>query len=269
MKTSIRLSSVLLAAGLLAVANSASAQTVLIKDTFTTNDSTRKEGAKLVGLAPEESFVSGVTWKSVLPDNLVFSSTGTLVRTANSTAEARIVLPVLTGITTITADLKGINGGWSSVGFTASDTTSQTGAWSAPGYGTVLWMRIQGGSYFINTNGTEKQVTSGSISGFSYARIYTVELSYNPSTLQVSLKISNAETYLVDTGWLDTSLTTSSTIGAAGFRLHGSVIDAEPQTPLVDNFAVTTVMNVPEPSTYAVAIGIMVLFGCLLLRIRK
>ncbi|EIQ01259.1 PEP-CTERM putative exosortase interaction domain-containing protein [Opitutaceae bacterium TAV1] len=274
MKTSTRLSSVLLAAGILAAgffasAGAASAQTILIKDTFTNNATDRKEGDKLAGTSPEESLTADVTWKSVLPDNLVFSSTGTIVRAANSTAEARIAISVPTTITTITADLKGINGGWSSIGFTTSDTTSLSGAWAAPGYGTALWMRIQAGSYFINTNGTATQVQSGSIAGFSYSKTYTVELSYNPVTFQVSLKISNAGAEVVNTGWLDTTLTSATTIGAAGFRLEGAVIAAETNSPVVDNFSVVAANNIPEPSTYALLAGIIMFAGCILLRGRK
>lgn len=262
----ISIRSLALAASLILSGSAAMASTVLVSDSFALNGTTRTAGSELAGLAPEVG--SGLWTSSFFAGNSVFGADGDIVRKANSTTEARIGLSVPQhGILTLESELTGINGGWSSVGFTTSATTSQAGAWAAANFGTVLWARIQGGSYFINVNGVGFQIGNGSISGFGYAKDYTMVLSYDLDNIQVSLSISNGGTEVVNTGWINVAAVSQgaadylsgATIGAAGFRIEGAAIAGYEAYPKVESFSVVT--TVPEGSTVSLVLAGAALLG--------
>lgn len=244
------------------------AQTViLIQDTFTLTGSTRVEGGRLAGTAPEQQTGSGV-WKTGAGTSERFSANGTIINYQSGSTllpvEMRIAIARPTAVTTVSASIVNSTSDWLAVGFLSSDTSSAQ-AWFGSG-DSVLWVMLRpSGSWQVFKNGTSTSLASGTFSGFSSTASYTLGLSYDPVTQMARAFLSDGSTetslYSSNGGWFATGLDAGTSITATGFRIHPrndgtSVAGASS----VDNFLVTTTA-IPEPKSAALTLGGLVLFG--------
>jgi hypothetical protein len=258
---------------------SASAAVVLADD-FTTNGTTRTDGAALNGVAVQTG--SG-NWSA--NTNAIFRSStplGAVNGSTNSQAEgvdARLSLAFdPAAITTITVDFRmhtssiGSNqaGMYVALGFLTDTDVSTPDDWqntTKANADTVLWTRVgRWGSSEVRTfgrsgsalasNGTYSTTSStaalpGDQTWWSNSTTYTLSLSYNPVSFQASMTISNGDTVVVNSGWFATGLTADDNdlIKAVGLRFRGNGTSS-----FLDNFSVTTTA-IPEPASWSVLLG--------------
>lgn len=255
----------LAAAGCLAAVH---ADSVLVKDSFSTGGSGRKVGATLNGLAPEQgqgrwSVLEGV-------NATVLSEQGTVLSMGNgSSAEARIAINEPTGIVTVSARVLVGTADWVAVGLLASDKSD--GWLAADGKGAALWLLLRSnGNWTLFSRGTAAQLLAGTSAAypslhFNFDAPYTIGLSYDPMSGKVRPFISDgkdeANLFGRDSGWLSARLPENAKIGGAGFRINaragtlsGSAwVDEFTVTEAVDG--VTRFTQLPEALRSQIALG--------------
>lgn len=239
-----------------------SAQTIIVKDTFTLNTTDREAGDTLNKTTPDISDLSGATWKvnGATTSALVFANTGGVTNGLTSAAEGRIAISTPAASITVQTDIKtGTSAQWAATGLLSSATTAN---WTkASGADSVLWMLIKpNGAWEAYANGTSTKLGSGTVSGFSSSSMYTLGLTYDPVANTASSFLTSSDgttiTLLADTNVA--SLVSASSIVAAGFRVNGSSLVAD--SVLFDNFLVTTTA-IPEPQSVSMILGSSILLS--------
>lgn len=235
------------------------AENVIVKDSFTNNDFTRKTGDKLHGTPPEQappaSFTNAVWNVTAARNATVFSSNGSVITDADrSTSEARIALPSPSSIITVSARVIPTSSDWVAVGFLATATpppATTASNWLAKDHtGALIWIYLRpGGSWALFANGTQKQLLVGTPA--SYPSILfkpdaplTIGVSYDPANRRARPFIRDDESgveanlFSRDNGWIDTRLPADVKIGAAGFRINSTTTSIAGKAS-VDDFLVT------------------------------
>lgn len=263
----------------LAAPGLATAQTVVMSDTFTLGGS-RVSGGSLAETAPEQHAGYAV-WKSSHPNLFgAFSSDGRIVtRWRNNDpaqgalpTEMRITVPSAqsAGVMTVSASLVTATSSWVGFGFFKSDfLLNDTQAWFKQE--NLLSVRLQPNGYWEVTshNGTSlAKLVDGNIASFSATTSYTMGLSFNTDTRMARIFLINGGTetnlYTANDGWFSTGLASGTSVGATGFRLHPAGTNGLNSTAgaySIDNIRV--VSSIPEPSSAAslVGLGALAAFG--------
>ncbi|MFA6959718.1 MAG: hypothetical protein WC205_03085 [Opitutaceae bacterium] len=227
--------------------------TTLVRDTFTLTG-TRAVGSWLNNTSPEVHTASGawvqggtgfVSGKFAAGGVIVAPDNGSIY---TASVDSRISIPQpTTKITTVSADIiagNNPNGGWQAVGFLSSATPPASNVWFGS-TDAVLWVYIRpNGGWVVHTNGTTALLKSGTVSGFSPTRTYTLGLSYDPATgkARVFLRSGATETSLVSEngGWFMSGLPANSSMEAAGFHFNITKdVSSVDNLMTLDNFLVT------------------------------
>lgn len=263
---------------------SASAQTVVLSDTFGLTGS-RVTGGSLAGTMPEFQLGSSA-WEASHSNVFgAFSADGKIVtRWRNNDpaqgalpTEMRIALPSYTsgGVISVSASMVTSTSSWVGFGlFSAGFSTNDTQAWFKQE--NLLSVRLQPNGYWevASHNGTSlEKLVGGNIASFSATSAYTVGLSYNTDTQMARVYLVNGgiETnlYTANNGWFATGLASETSIGATGFRLHPAGTSGKDSTAgaySIDNFLVTS--TIPELGSFATFLGFGALGGAVVVRRR-
>ncbi|MFA6959703.1 MAG: PEP-CTERM sorting domain-containing protein [Opitutaceae bacterium] len=261
----LRRAAFLLVLALSAQAVTATAQTIIVQDSFTLNGTSRVAGGSLAPTSPEQQ-VGGNVWKTASGiASGVFTAGGAITTKQNNyPTEMRIGIAQPSTEVTVSASIVVGNAAFTAIGFLTTDNGT-TSSWLATGSSadSALWVYITPtGSWNIYINGTTTKISSGSISGFSASSTYTLGLTYVPDTQM-------ARAFLVDSGGTETSLYASNggwfasgvaatSIAATGFRIH-SIASTTTGSPVVDDFLVASTSTIPEPSSVALLAGGIIL----------
>lgn len=227
-----------------------SAQTILVSDDFSLTGS-RTVGDELNGFAPQTG--SG-TWTSPFTGTSTsqffeFTNSGTLVQSVNNSTESRIAISPGTDIVTVTAEMTSYEGGWSGIAITQDLTNSVFASQ------TNVLGRIQNNAFLMG-NSTNFDAHGSTIASFGWDKLYTLELSYDPTLGEARFQVLDGNTIVGTTGWQSGF---SGTVGAAAVSMrgtHGSV--NQTVTPYVNSFEVSAI---PEPGTAAAWIGALALLA--------
>ncbi|EIP98699.1 hypothetical protein OpiT1DRAFT_03164 [Opitutaceae bacterium TAV1] len=226
---------------------SAFAESVLVKDSFTTNDFVRKIGDRLHTQAPEQGGAD-TRWRVTSGVNsTVFSSEGTIITAGdNTSSEARIAIPAPQTIITVSARVSASTADWVGVGFLPS---ADDGNWLSKGEtGALVWLLFRpSGSWTLFSEGTSRQLLAGGPSNypailFKADAPYEIGVSYDPAIRKARPFVRDGATEINlfprDGGWIDTRLPESAIIKATGFRINGRTGSISGKA-WVDDFLVT------------------------------
>ncbi|MFH1497537.1 MAG: hypothetical protein ABII82_06895, partial [Verrucomicrobiota bacterium] len=224
------------------------AETIVVKDAFTTDDFARKIGDRLDGTAPEQRR-GDAKWRVISGANAtVFSAHGTIISSADGTSsEARIAIPEPKNIVTVSALVTPTGSDWVAIGLLPSDDSGSR--WlDKDGGGASVWFLLRpGGQWTLFSDGTANQLLGGGPSSypsviFTPGASYVIGVSYDPVSRRVRPFIRDGDTeaglFTRDNGWIDTHLPAGAAIGAAGFRINATAGTLAGDSS-VDDFIVT------------------------------
>lgn len=228
--------------GLTLVCSAAISQTIVttvIEDHF----SGGAVGTSLAGTVPDTTGSSA--WK--ISDSTVFTANGSISAATNgANSEGRIAIAQPAEKILVQASVTTGNAQWVAVGFQSTDASTW---WSG---NNPVFVRISdGGSWFLHEKGNgATALAQGSISGFSSITAYTLGLEYDSIAKTAAVYINGTQVSSV----VALSLADGATLTSAGFRINagGTTVAGSAQ---VDDFIVSTIAAVPEPSSVALVMG--------------
>jgi len=226
------------------------AESVVVKDSFSTNDFSRKAGDSLQGQVPEEPTQDSVWQVASSGDSVVFAPEGAIVLSKDGIGgDARLRIPGPEKLITLSARVVLGTSDWVAVGFFA-ESGVEKGNWFDNGAqgGALVWMLLRpNGNWTVFSNGVKRRLLYGGPADFpsvlfKEGAAYTIGMSFDPFNGKIRPFISDGDTeaslYAKSNGWLDARLPSGITIAAAGFRINGTDTTLA-GTASVDDFFVT------------------------------